>query len=87
LGKLIAGELPLADWMAVVRTTVPPPARWRPAVRLGFWTRLRERIQAWFRREKSDRYETFTPAEAGSVSLRGEPMSKEGTYATDHRDS
>jgi glycerol-3-phosphate dehydrogenase (NAD(P)+) len=49
LGRLIAGELPLDEWVAVARTTVPPPARWRPAVRPGFWRRLRERIRAWFR--------------------------------------
>jgi glycerol-3-phosphate dehydrogenase (NAD(P)+) len=36
LGRLIAGELPLDEWVAVVRTTVPPRARWRPAVRTGF---------------------------------------------------
>jgi glycerol-3-phosphate dehydrogenase (NAD(P)+) len=30
LAKLIAAELPLDDWVALVRTTVPPPARWRP---------------------------------------------------------
>ncbi len=29
LGRLIAGELPLAEWVSLVRTTVPPPARWR----------------------------------------------------------
>ncbi|HEY3827708.1 MAG TPA: NAD(P)H-dependent glycerol-3-phosphate dehydrogenase [Solirubrobacteraceae bacterium] len=29
LGKLISGELPLQDWVALVRATVPPPARWR----------------------------------------------------------
>ncbi len=29
LGRLIAGELPLDDWVALVRATVPPPARWR----------------------------------------------------------
>lgn len=29
LGHLIAGELPLQEWVALVRTTVPPPARWR----------------------------------------------------------
>jgi glycerol-3-phosphate dehydrogenase (NAD(P)+) len=29
LGRLIAGELPLQEWVALVRTTVPPPARWR----------------------------------------------------------
>jgi glycerol-3-phosphate dehydrogenase (NAD(P)+) len=34
LGRLIAGELPLADWVALVRTTVPPPARWRRSVAL-----------------------------------------------------
>jgi glycerol-3-phosphate dehydrogenase (NAD(P)+) len=50
LGRLIAGELPLDEWVAVVRTTVPPPPRWRPAVRRGFWRRLRERVRAWFAR-------------------------------------
>jgi glycerol-3-phosphate dehydrogenase (NAD(P)+) len=47
LGRLISGELPLDEWVAVVRTTVPPPPRWRPAVRprRGFWRRLRERIR------------------------------------------
>jgi glycerol-3-phosphate dehydrogenase (NAD(P)+) len=45
LGRLIAGELPLKQWVALVRATVPPPARWRPAVRLGFWRRLRERMR------------------------------------------
>ncbi|HEY6398837.1 MAG TPA: NAD(P)H-dependent glycerol-3-phosphate dehydrogenase, partial [Solirubrobacteraceae bacterium] len=50
LAKLIEGTLPLADWIAVVRTTVPPPARWRPAVRPGFWSRVRSR----FSRQTSD---------------------------------
>jgi glycerol-3-phosphate dehydrogenase (NAD(P)+) len=45
LGRLIAGELPLEQWVALVRATVPPPARWRPAVRLGFWRRTRERLR------------------------------------------
>jgi glycerol-3-phosphate dehydrogenase (NAD(P)+) len=45
LGRLISGELPLAQWVALVRATVPPPARWRPAVRLGFWRRMRERLR------------------------------------------
>jgi glycerol-3-phosphate dehydrogenase (NAD(P)+) len=31
LGRLIAGELPLGDWVALVRATVPRPARWRRA--------------------------------------------------------
>ncbi len=53
LAKLIEGTLPLAEWIAVVRATVPPPARWRP-VRRGFWRRLRERARALFaRREKA----------------------------------
>jgi glycerol-3-phosphate dehydrogenase (NAD(P)+) len=55
LGRLIAGELPLSEWVAVVRATVPPPARWRPAVRPGFWRRLRERIRAWFRGDRQRR--------------------------------
>jgi glycerol-3-phosphate dehydrogenase (NAD(P)+) len=39
LGRLIAGHLPLADWVALVRTTVPPPARFRrPSV--GWWRRM-----------------------------------------------
>ncbi len=45
LARLIAGELPLDEWVAVVRTTVPPPARWRPAMRAGWWQRFR----AWVR--------------------------------------
>jgi glycerol-3-phosphate dehydrogenase (NAD(P)+) len=87
LGRLIAGELPLDEWMAVVRTTVPPRPRWRPAVRRGFWKRLWERVRSWFGDPKEDGYGMFTGAEAGSVSLRSAPMSKEGKHATNHRDS
>jgi glycerol-3-phosphate dehydrogenase (NAD(P)+) len=47
LANLIEGTLPLEEWIAVVRATVPPPARWRPQVKLGFWRRLRERFRAW----------------------------------------
>ncbi len=43
LAALIAGELPLDDWVALVRTTVPPPARWRP-VAAGFWSRVWARL-------------------------------------------
>lgn len=39
LGRLISGELPLADWVALVRATVPPPARWRRR-QPGFWRRV-----------------------------------------------
>jgi glycerol-3-phosphate dehydrogenase (NAD(P)+) len=49
LAQLIDGELPLDEWLAVVRATVPPPARWRPSVRPGFWRGLRERIRSWWR--------------------------------------
>lgn len=52
LANLIAGELPLDDWVAIVRTTVPPPARWRPAVRRGFWRRLMARFRALFARNE-----------------------------------
>lgn len=40
LGRLIAGELPLDQWVALVRTTVPPPALWRRRPQPGFWRRL-----------------------------------------------
>src|SRR5438067_3328701 len=44
LGRLIAGELPLDDWVGLVRTTVPPPGRWR-GPRPGFWRRLWARVR------------------------------------------
>jgi glycerol-3-phosphate dehydrogenase (NAD(P)+) len=43
LGRLISGELPLEEWVALVRTTVPPPARWRRP-RPGFWRRMWTRM-------------------------------------------
>ncbi|MEO6858159.1 MAG: NAD(P)H-dependent glycerol-3-phosphate dehydrogenase [Solirubrobacteraceae bacterium] len=54
LGRLISGELPLDEWVDVVRATVPPPARWRPAVRPGFWRRVRERMRAFLHRAEAD---------------------------------
>jgi glycerol-3-phosphate dehydrogenase (NAD(P)+) len=50
LAQLIQGELPLEDWIAVVRTTVPPPARARPALRRRFWRRLANRLRRLFTR-------------------------------------
>ena len=44
LGRLIAGELPLEDWVALVRPTVPPPALWRRRPQPGFWRRLWHRL-------------------------------------------
>jgi glycerol-3-phosphate dehydrogenase (NAD(P)+) len=54
LARLIQGELPLEEWIAIVRTTVPPPARWRGPVRRGFWRRLWERVSGVFRRGRGD---------------------------------
>jgi glycerol-3-phosphate dehydrogenase (NAD(P)+) len=45
LSRLISGELPLAEWLALVRTTVPPPARWRGPVQPGFWRRVWARLR------------------------------------------
>ena len=44
LGRLIAGELPLDDWVALVRATVPPPALWRRRPTPGFWRRAWQRL-------------------------------------------
>ena len=43
LSRLIDGALPLADWVALVRTTVPPRARWQRSRTL--WQRLRELLR------------------------------------------
>jgi len=51
LGRLISGELPLDDWVALVRATVPPPARWRR--RPGLLASLREALSARLRRRRS----------------------------------
>jgi len=40
LGRLISGELPLQEWVALVRATVPPPALWRRRPQPGFWRRV-----------------------------------------------
>jgi glycerol-3-phosphate dehydrogenase (NAD(P)+) len=44
LARLISGALPLEQWVALVRTTVPPPALWRRRPRPGFWRRLWRRL-------------------------------------------
>ncbi len=53
LAELIAGTLPLEDWVGLVRTTVPPPARFRGRAadagsRAGWWARLRARWRTWW---------------------------------------
>jgi glycerol-3-phosphate dehydrogenase (NAD(P)+) len=44
LGRLISGELPLDEWVALVRATVPPPALWRRRPTPGFWRRAWRRL-------------------------------------------
>ncbi len=44
LARLISGEMPLEEWVALVRATVPPPALWLRRPRPGFWLRLRRRL-------------------------------------------
>src|SRR5436305_9227488 len=44
--RLISGDLPLADWVGLVRTTVPPPARFRRMQRPSWW----QRFLGFFRR-------------------------------------
>jgi glycerol-3-phosphate dehydrogenase (NAD(P)+) len=50
LAKLIAGDLPLEDWVALVRATVPPPAGWASPSR-----GLRLRIREWLRAHRPRR--------------------------------
>jgi glycerol-3-phosphate dehydrogenase (NAD(P)+) len=45
LAKLISGELPLDEWIGLVRTTVPPPARWRRMPSTGVFARMWARIR------------------------------------------
>jgi glycerol-3-phosphate dehydrogenase (NAD(P)+) len=56
LSRLIRGELPLDEWVALVRATVPPPARWRRpvAIRSGFWRRTADRVRRWFPRDERE---------------------------------
>lgn len=54
LARLISGELPLDEWVALVRATVPPPARWR---RRGLPTATGERQPGRLRRAFGSRGE------------------------------
>jgi glycerol-3-phosphate dehydrogenase (NAD(P)+) len=45
LGRLISGELPLEEWVALVRTTVPPPALWRRRPRPGLLRRMARAVR------------------------------------------
>jgi glycerol-3-phosphate dehydrogenase (NAD(P)+) len=48
LAGLIEGDLPLEEWVARVRATTPPPARFARAG--GFWRRNWQRLRSWFSR-------------------------------------
>src|ERR1700733_6828772 len=87
LARLIDGTLPLEEWIAVVRATVPPSPRWRPAVRPRFWRRLWQRVRAAFTGSSPDRHQMFTKAKSGVATLEEEATVKEGISALDHRDS
>jgi len=54
LAALIAGELPLEGWVGLVRTTVPPPARFRGiAVDGATGVSWRSRWRAWWLRPRA----------------------------------
>src|SRR4051794_5902982 len=44
LNRLIAAELPLVEWVAQVRATVPPPGRFGSR---GAWDRMLARMRSW----------------------------------------
>ncbi|HMD52163.1 MAG TPA: NAD(P)H-dependent glycerol-3-phosphate dehydrogenase [Solirubrobacteraceae bacterium] len=46
LARLISGELPLDEWVALVRATVPPPALWRRRPKPGLWRRIWRRLSS-----------------------------------------
>lgn len=84
LANLIKGDLPLDEWVAVVRATVPPPPRWRPPVKPGFWKRLRRRLQERWRTWRGHRM--FTRDEAPPATLTADSEREEIHDAPDHRD-
>jgi hypothetical protein len=65
---------------------VPPPARWRPAVRPGFWRSLWGRIRSWLRRSRENDYEMFTKSEGGDASLKAQSNREESESASHHGD-
>ena len=47
LAKLISGELPKDDWVALVRTTTPQSTGWRAGARPTPIVRLRDAVRRW----------------------------------------
>ncbi len=85
LAGLIQEEIPLEEWVSVVRTTVPqPPARRR--AQAGFWRRLFERIRETFTPKRRRSHEIFTGAETSHANLPDGNKRKERLDAPDHRD-
>ncbi len=74
LAKLISGELPLGDWVALVRATVPPRAGWGRPSSPGFWLRLRDWLRSPFRRGRGH--------QAGSTST---PLPRTERFRTPER--
>ncbi len=64
LGRLISGELPLDDWVALVRATVPPPALWRRRPKPGLWRRVWRALS----RRRVDRAGDAGSQERGAVN-------------------
>ena len=86
LARLISGELPLDDWVALVRTTVPPPARWR--VQPGFWRRAWARVRGAFggrRRRRPPEAGLLDPPPADRRARRASGPSPEPGRQPEHR--
>jgi glycerol-3-phosphate dehydrogenase (NAD(P)+) len=67
LAELIEGRSPLDEWVALVRATVPPPARFRRG-RPGFVRRLWVRVRGWFSREDRSGSEPPDMMETGGLA-------------------
>jgi glycerol-3-phosphate dehydrogenase (NAD(P)+) len=67
LAELIEGRRPLDERVALVRATVPPPARFRRG-RPGFLRRAWTRIRGWFAREERGGSEPPDMMETGGLA-------------------
>jgi glycerol-3-phosphate dehydrogenase (NAD(P)+) len=66
LTRLISGELPLDEWVALVRTTVPQPTR-RHGPRPGVWRRMWDRTP-WRRRRAEAQLERRSASSVRTAS-------------------
>jgi glycerol-3-phosphate dehydrogenase (NAD(P)+) len=67
LAELIEGRRPLDEWVALVRATVPAPARRRRG-RPGFLRRVWTRIRGWFTRGEADKSAPDDMMETGGLA-------------------